>query len=51
MSRGFGVTAGLDPEIAAPLAARCQELGNRLGRKGRIRENLPQSTRRERPNR
>ena len=27
MSRGFGVTAGLDPEIAAPLAARCQELG------------------------
>lgn len=27
MSRGFGVTAGLDPEIAAPLAGRCQELG------------------------
>jgi alkanesulfonate monooxygenase SsuD/methylene tetrahydromethanopterin reductase-like flavin-dependent oxidoreductase (luciferase family) len=27
MSRGFGVTAGLDPEIAGPLAARCQELG------------------------
>jgi alkanesulfonate monooxygenase SsuD/methylene tetrahydromethanopterin reductase-like flavin-dependent oxidoreductase (luciferase family) len=27
MSRGFGVTAGLDPQIAAPLAARCQELG------------------------
>jgi alkanesulfonate monooxygenase SsuD/methylene tetrahydromethanopterin reductase-like flavin-dependent oxidoreductase (luciferase family) len=25
--RGFGVTAGLDPEIAGPLAARCQELG------------------------
>jgi alkanesulfonate monooxygenase SsuD/methylene tetrahydromethanopterin reductase-like flavin-dependent oxidoreductase (luciferase family) len=27
MSRGFGVTGGLDPEIATPLAARCQELG------------------------
>jgi alkanesulfonate monooxygenase SsuD/methylene tetrahydromethanopterin reductase-like flavin-dependent oxidoreductase (luciferase family) len=27
MSRGFGVTAGLEPEIASPLAARCQELG------------------------
>src|SRR5262245_41318784 len=27
MNRGFGVTAGLDPEIATPLAARCQELG------------------------
>jgi len=27
MSRGFGVTAGLDPQIASPLAARCQELG------------------------
>jgi alkanesulfonate monooxygenase SsuD/methylene tetrahydromethanopterin reductase-like flavin-dependent oxidoreductase (luciferase family) len=27
MSRGFGVTAGLDAEIASPLAARCQELG------------------------
>ena len=26
-SRGFGVTAGLDPEIASPLAGRCQELG------------------------
>jgi len=25
--RGFGVTGGLDPEIASPLAARCQELG------------------------
>jgi alkanesulfonate monooxygenase SsuD/methylene tetrahydromethanopterin reductase-like flavin-dependent oxidoreductase (luciferase family) len=25
--RGFGVSAGLDPEIASPLAARCQELG------------------------
>jgi alkanesulfonate monooxygenase SsuD/methylene tetrahydromethanopterin reductase-like flavin-dependent oxidoreductase (luciferase family) len=25
--RGYGVTAGLDPEIASPLAARCQELG------------------------
>src|SRR5262245_16175257 len=25
--RGFGVTAGLDEEIASPLAARCQELG------------------------
>jgi alkanesulfonate monooxygenase SsuD/methylene tetrahydromethanopterin reductase-like flavin-dependent oxidoreductase (luciferase family) len=25
--RGFGVTAGLDSEIASPLAARCQELG------------------------
>jgi alkanesulfonate monooxygenase SsuD/methylene tetrahydromethanopterin reductase-like flavin-dependent oxidoreductase (luciferase family) len=25
--RGFGVAAGLDPEIAAPLAARCAELG------------------------
>jgi alkanesulfonate monooxygenase SsuD/methylene tetrahydromethanopterin reductase-like flavin-dependent oxidoreductase (luciferase family) len=25
--RGFGVTAGLDPEIASPLAGRCQELG------------------------
>lgn len=24
---GFGVSAGLDPEIAAPLAARCEELG------------------------
>ena len=27
MSRGFGVTAGLDAEIASPLAARCEELG------------------------
>ena len=27
MSRGFGVTAGIDEEIASPLAARCQELG------------------------
>jgi len=26
-SRGFGVAAGLDSEIATPLAARCQELG------------------------
>ncbi len=26
-SRAFGVTAGLDPEVCAPLAARCQELG------------------------
>ncbi len=25
--RGFGVAAGLDPEVAKPLAARCQELG------------------------
>ncbi|MDP9228232.1 MAG: LLM class flavin-dependent oxidoreductase [Actinomycetota bacterium] len=25
--RGFGVAAGLDAEVAAPLAARCQELG------------------------
>ena len=27
MSRGFGVAAGLDPDVAAPLAARCEELG------------------------
>ncbi|HEY8467285.1 MAG TPA: LLM class flavin-dependent oxidoreductase [Solirubrobacterales bacterium] len=27
MSRGFGVAAGLAPEIATPLAARCEELG------------------------
>jgi alkanesulfonate monooxygenase SsuD/methylene tetrahydromethanopterin reductase-like flavin-dependent oxidoreductase (luciferase family) len=27
VSRGFGVAAGLDPEIAAPLAGRCEELG------------------------
>ena len=26
-SRGFGVAAGLDPGVAAPLAARCRELG------------------------
>jgi alkanesulfonate monooxygenase SsuD/methylene tetrahydromethanopterin reductase-like flavin-dependent oxidoreductase (luciferase family) len=26
-SRGFGVAAGLSPEIAAPLGARCEELG------------------------
>jgi alkanesulfonate monooxygenase SsuD/methylene tetrahydromethanopterin reductase-like flavin-dependent oxidoreductase (luciferase family) len=26
-SRGFGVAAGLDPEVAGPLAARCEELG------------------------
>jgi alkanesulfonate monooxygenase SsuD/methylene tetrahydromethanopterin reductase-like flavin-dependent oxidoreductase (luciferase family) len=25
--RGFGVAAGLDTDVAAPLAARCQELG------------------------
>jgi alkanesulfonate monooxygenase SsuD/methylene tetrahydromethanopterin reductase-like flavin-dependent oxidoreductase (luciferase family) len=25
--QGFGVAAGLDPEVATPLAARCQELG------------------------
>ena len=25
--RAFGVAAGLDPEVAAPLAGRCQELG------------------------
>ena len=25
--RGFGVAAGLDPEVASPLADRCQELG------------------------
>jgi alkanesulfonate monooxygenase SsuD/methylene tetrahydromethanopterin reductase-like flavin-dependent oxidoreductase (luciferase family) len=25
--RGFGVSAGLEPEIASPLAGRCQELG------------------------
>jgi alkanesulfonate monooxygenase SsuD/methylene tetrahydromethanopterin reductase-like flavin-dependent oxidoreductase (luciferase family) len=28
-TRGFGVAAGLDPEIATPLAARCEELGYR----------------------
>jgi alkanesulfonate monooxygenase SsuD/methylene tetrahydromethanopterin reductase-like flavin-dependent oxidoreductase (luciferase family) len=27
LSRGFGVAAGLDPEVARPLAARCAELG------------------------
>jgi alkanesulfonate monooxygenase SsuD/methylene tetrahydromethanopterin reductase-like flavin-dependent oxidoreductase (luciferase family) len=27
VNRGFGVSAGLDPEIASPLAGRCQELG------------------------
>jgi alkanesulfonate monooxygenase SsuD/methylene tetrahydromethanopterin reductase-like flavin-dependent oxidoreductase (luciferase family) len=27
VNRGFGVTAGLDAEIASPLAGRCQELG------------------------
>jgi alkanesulfonate monooxygenase SsuD/methylene tetrahydromethanopterin reductase-like flavin-dependent oxidoreductase (luciferase family) len=25
--RGFGVAAGLDPEVATPLATRCEELG------------------------
>jgi alkanesulfonate monooxygenase SsuD/methylene tetrahydromethanopterin reductase-like flavin-dependent oxidoreductase (luciferase family) len=27
MARGFGVAAGLDPNVARPLAARCAELG------------------------
>jgi alkanesulfonate monooxygenase SsuD/methylene tetrahydromethanopterin reductase-like flavin-dependent oxidoreductase (luciferase family) len=27
MSRGFGVAAGLDPDVAKPLAERCAELG------------------------
>jgi alkanesulfonate monooxygenase SsuD/methylene tetrahydromethanopterin reductase-like flavin-dependent oxidoreductase (luciferase family) len=27
VARGFGVAAGLDPEVARPLAARCDELG------------------------
>jgi alkanesulfonate monooxygenase SsuD/methylene tetrahydromethanopterin reductase-like flavin-dependent oxidoreductase (luciferase family) len=27
MNRAFGVTAGLDREVASPLAGRCQELG------------------------
>ena len=27
LMRGFGVAAGLDPEVARPLAARCAELG------------------------
>jgi len=26
-SRGFGIAAGLDPRVARPLAARCEELG------------------------
>jgi alkanesulfonate monooxygenase SsuD/methylene tetrahydromethanopterin reductase-like flavin-dependent oxidoreductase (luciferase family) len=26
-NRGFGVAAGLDPEVATPLAQRCEELG------------------------
>lgn len=26
-ARGFGVAAGLEPEVATPLAGRCQELG------------------------
>jgi alkanesulfonate monooxygenase SsuD/methylene tetrahydromethanopterin reductase-like flavin-dependent oxidoreductase (luciferase family) len=26
-AHGFGVAAGLDPEVATPLAARCEELG------------------------
>ena len=26
-ARGFGVAAGLDPQVATPLAARCEELG------------------------
>src|SRR3954452_9601377 len=26
-NRGFGVAAGLDPEVARPLAERCAELG------------------------
>src|SRR6266487_862057 len=26
-SRGFGVAAGLDPDVAGPLASRCAELG------------------------
>ena len=26
-ARGFGVAAGLDPQVAGPLAARCKELG------------------------
>lgn len=29
MSRAFGVAAGLDPDVAVPLAARCAELGYR----------------------
>jgi alkanesulfonate monooxygenase SsuD/methylene tetrahydromethanopterin reductase-like flavin-dependent oxidoreductase (luciferase family) len=27
MARGFGVAAGLDPQVARPLAQRCEELG------------------------
>jgi alkanesulfonate monooxygenase SsuD/methylene tetrahydromethanopterin reductase-like flavin-dependent oxidoreductase (luciferase family) len=27
VSRGFGVASGLDPEVARPLAKRCEELG------------------------
>ena len=27
MSRAFGVAAGLDPEVARPLAAECEKLG------------------------
>lgn len=27
MARGFGIAAGLDPEVARPLAARCEALG------------------------
>jgi len=27
MGRGFGVAAGLDPEVAGPLAAHCEQLG------------------------
>jgi alkanesulfonate monooxygenase SsuD/methylene tetrahydromethanopterin reductase-like flavin-dependent oxidoreductase (luciferase family) len=27
VGRGFGVAAGLDPEVARPLAARCEQLG------------------------
>jgi len=27
LSRGFGVAAGLEPDVATPLAARCAELG------------------------
>jgi alkanesulfonate monooxygenase SsuD/methylene tetrahydromethanopterin reductase-like flavin-dependent oxidoreductase (luciferase family) len=27
VSRGFGVASGLDPEVARPVARRCQELG------------------------
>ena len=30
MGRAFGVAAGLDPEVARPLAARCAELGYEL---------------------